>query len=348
MDLLQSSATIIRANQAETGAYLASPSFPAYRYAWFRDGAFAAYAMDLLGEHDSSGRFHDWAARTVLHHAGKVTANGAGILCARYTAAGEEVNLPWGEYQLDGYGIWLWSLARHLEITGRRALPAAWREAADHVADYLLARWQAPCFDCWEEYGDRVHISTLAAVHGGLGAIASWLDRPDLPAALHAIRAFILENRAAPGHFPKFLGTDAVDASLIWLATPFDVLPTDHPGIQDTLHRIVSDLQVGTGLHRYPWDSYYGGGLWLPATGFLGWHLARTGERRQAWAALDWLAAQAGESGALPEQVPEHLLVPAAYREWLERSGPVATPLLWSHAMYIILRSALAAPARPG
>lgn len=347
VDLLQQSERIIAANQAATGAYIASPSYPAYRYAWFRDGAFTAYAMDLLGAHASSARFHHWAAATVLRHAPKLAANPPGILCARYTVEGEEVNAPWGEYQLDGCGIWLWSLARHLELTGAEAMPDLWRQAAAVAAGYLLARWSGPCFDCWEEYGDRVHPSTLAAVHGGLSAVAPWLDRPELPAALAAIRAFLLES-AAGGHFPKFIGTDAVDASLIWLATPFDVVPPDHPAFLATLDRIAAGLQAGTGLHRYPWDSYYGGGLWLPATAFLGWHLARIGERLKARAIRDWMAAQAGADGALPEQVPEHLLAPAGYREWLDRAGPVADPLLWSHAMYVILHFALEQPARAG
>lgn len=354
MDLLQKSAEIILANQAATGAYLASPAFPAYQYAWFRDGAFAAHAMDLLGDHGSARRFHDWAAGTVARHTRKAAVGEGPILCARYTAAGEEVNLPWGEYQLDGYGIWLWSLARHLHLAGPGhppgpgALPGDWRPAVDAVTDYLLARWRGPCFDCWEEYGDRVHPSTLAAVHGGLAAVRPYLRRPDVDGVLPGIRAFLLESRTAAGHFPKFLGTDDVDASLLWLATPFDVLAPDDPAMAATLERIVADLQGEAGLHRYPWDAYYGGGLWLPTAGFFGWHLARQGRRREAEAVLRWLAAQAAPDGALPEQVPHRLRVPDAYKEWQARSGPVASPLLWSHAMYIILHTALAAPGQPG
>ena len=39
----------------------------------------------------------------------------------------------------------------------------------------------------------------------------------------------------------------------------------------------------------------------------------------------------------LPEQVTGHLLAPASYDEWVERWGPIATPLLWSHAMFVTL-----------
>ena len=64
-DLYDHSIKVILAHQAPSGGYLASPSFPVYRYCWFRDGAYIAYAMDLSGERESSRRFHDWCARTV-------------------------------------------------------------------------------------------------------------------------------------------------------------------------------------------------------------------------------------------------------------------------------------------
>jgi len=32
-----------------------------------------------------------------------------------------------------------------------------------------------------------------------------------------------------------------------------------------------------------------------------------------------------------------HTLSPKNYEPWLRKWGPVASPLLWSHAMYIIL-----------
>ena len=37
------------------------------------------------------------------------------------------------------------------------------------VCDYLAALWQLPCYDCWEEFPDRVHPHTLAAIYAGLG-----------------------------------------------------------------------------------------------------------------------------------------------------------------------------------
>ena len=71
-DLIQYSIDLIFDNQAPTGAYPASPSYATYQYGWLRDGAFIAYAMDLVGHHDSAHRFHLWAADAILRHQHKV------------------------------------------------------------------------------------------------------------------------------------------------------------------------------------------------------------------------------------------------------------------------------------
>jgi GH15 family glucan-1,4-alpha-glucosidase len=55
-----------------------------------------------------------------------------------------------------------------------------------------------------------------------------------------------------------------------------------------------------------------------------------------AQSALTWVEAQATSDGSLPEQVPLALNVPEQFQPWQRKWGPVATPLLWSHAMYLI------------
>jgi len=42
----------------------------------------------------------------------------------------------------------------------------------------------------------------------------------------------------------------------------------------------------------------------------------------------------------LPEQVTVASQFPDEVEPWLERWGPVATPLLWSHAMFLISETA--------
>jgi GH15 family glucan-1,4-alpha-glucosidase len=56
---------------------------------------------------------------------------------------------------------------------------------------------------------------------------------------------------------------------------------------------------------------------------------------------MRWIEAQATSTGELPEQVNDHTLTPDYYPEWVEKWGPPALPLLWSHGMYLILDSML-------
>jgi GH15 family glucan-1,4-alpha-glucosidase len=95
-------------------------------------------------------------------------------------------------------------------------------------------------------------------------------------------------------------------------------------------------------VHRYLADTYYGGGEWLLLSAWLGWYYAEQGQREKAVSLLRWIEAQADDEGNLPEQVSTHVLAPQCLATWKARWGPIASPLLWSHAMYLILRRALA------
>ena len=133
----------------------------------------------------------------------------------------------------------------------------------------------------------------------------------------------------------KWTGSDAVDASLLACATPFHLLEPSDPIMGATVARIEERLVRG-GVYRYEADTYYGGGQWVLLAGLLGWHYAQTGRAEAAWAQLRWMAQQACRD-ELPEQVAERLLAPEREQEWIERWGPSARPLLWSHAMYLTL-----------
>jgi len=350
-DLIQTSLELIRAGQAPSGGYQASPTFPTYRYSWYRDGAFIAYAMDLYGEHDSAARFHAWAAlaivdrqvvvRRALARAAAGRALGeADILHTRYGLDGREADEAWPNFQLDGFGAWLWALNEHRVRAGSE-LPGEMLAGAGLAADYLRGLWRLPCYDCWEEFPDQIHAYTLAAIHGGLAAYGQ-IAGTDESGTLAAIESTLRGQLLAHGGFVKFVGSTEVDASLLGLALPFRVVEPADPVMRATVDRIESELRVG-GLHRYRADSYYGGGEWVLLAGWLGWYYANLGEIDRARQLLTWIEAQADERGWLPEQVAHNLNDPDQLEPWRQRWGPSARPLLWSHAKYLILRKALGA-----
>ena len=113
-----------------------------------------------------------------------------------------------------------------------------------------------------------------------------------------------------------------------------------------TIQAIEAQLAHG-GVHRYLDDTYYGGGEWPLLSALLGWHYARVGRVKDAHAELNWILKHATPEWDLPEQVADHLLAPAARQAWIDRWGPVATPLLWSHAMFLTLALELGALKAP-
>ena len=360
MDLYTRSIEIILANQHPGGAYVACPNFPTYRYCWFRDASFVAYAMDLAGEHDSATRFHTWAARAVNARAGVVqralVRAAAGlpltendVLHTRLALDGQDgTHEEWANFQLDGFGTWLWALEQHRSLSGQ-PLPPDWQQAAGLAADYLAGLWLRPNYDCWEEFGDVVHPHTLAAIYGGLRAYDQASPHPQrFTATLAAIREMIEQRFVFAGHFVKFPGQPEVDASLLGLAVPYGVFDPLDARMAATAAEIEHTLRRGGGVHRYPADTYYGGGEWLLLTAWLGWYYTACGKLnpQAGWAEkaaglLRWVEAQAAPDGSLPEQAPANLNHPSYYPGWVQRWGPIATPLLWSHAKYVILRKML-------
>lgn len=357
-DLFQHSIHVILTHQASSGAYIASPNFPTYRYCWFRDGAFIAHAMDQVGQHGSARRFHRWAARTILRHAHKAERAiekaargeplGEDYLHTRYTLDGEEGTDEWPNFQLDGFGTWLWALNEHVQRTGMSLTPD-WRTAVALVARYLSALWPQPGYDLWEEHPQSLHPYTLAAIYAGLRAAAALLEADGRPFAEVAeqVRRFVLTYGVQDGHLVKQIPPASdpayrIDASLVGAATPYRLLPPDDPLMQATVARIEQELRCpGGGVHRYRADTYYGGGEWVLLAAWLGWYSTEVGQIERAWELLRWVEAQADAEGHLPEQALGHLLAPERYAEWEARWGPVARPLLWSHAMYLILCCAL-------
>lgn len=349
MDLFWRSAEIIERSQAPSGAFPACPTFPTYRYSWFRDGAFIAHGLDAAGRHGPAEAFHRWAASTILRHQEEAQAavseppwegQPARFLHTRYTVEGEAGEEEWSNFQLDGLGAWLWSLAEHVRHSGRQPSEPE-LEAQRLVVGYLDALWQRPCYDLWEEFPEERHTYTLGALAGGLQAAGRWEERAGLLA--ERIRREIHELGTDGRAFVKFLGRSGVDASLVGLGTPYEIVGPDHPLYVETLRRIREELRGPLGgLRRYPQDTYYGGGEWVLLTAWWGWQQARAGQLGPAREALRWVEAQADpESGELPEQVGGETLDPARHAEWVERWGPPARPLLWSHAMHLILVQAL-------
>ena len=219
---------------------------------------------------------------------------------------------PWdARYRLDGTRdesgwpkLQLDGLGLWLGALRRRGDSVRWDEAASLVRGWLGEHWSDPCIDWWEER-DGVHAVTLWCIGNGLGS--------------DEIRR---EALARAG--------DRLDGSLLFIGTP------------ELVARVEESLvSPGGGVHRNLEDEYYGGGEWLLLTAMLGLAYVDQGRLDDARACVEWIERHAAESGDLPEQSQDHLLRPERYQPWVDKWGPPASPLLWSHAMYLRLCHAL-------
>ncbi|GAA4162169.1 hypothetical protein GCM10022286_20810 [Gryllotalpicola daejeonensis] len=346
--LSDTSRAVLLAGQAESGAYIACPNFSQYGYGWLRDGSYCALALDAIGEADSARRFHAWVAGVITARAerieqiiaalaGGVPVERADMLPTRYrldgTEEGDDEN-GWPNFQLDGYGTWLFAL----HTTFGAELSPDLAEGARLAARYAQAAWSLPCFDYWEEFGERQHTSTLAALAAGLRAAARMLGDASFEESAAEIIAFIARKCVADGVFVKGPEDARVDGSLISLATPFALFDAGDPVMTATIERIRSELASPSGgIRRYLGDDYYGGSPWVLLTAWLGWHDRLNGDETGYRRAVDWVEGAVSEAGTLPEQVVSEPQLPEFVAKWEQRWGAVADPLLWSHAKQLLL-----------
>ncbi|MBW3667329.1 MAG: glycoside hydrolase, partial [Actinobacteria bacterium] len=110
----------------------------------------------------------------------------------------------------------------------------------------------------------------------------------------------------------------------------------------ETVARIESTLANVGGVRRYLTDTYYGGGEWVLLACWLAWYHLSAGNEERASRVIEWVESKADDSGALPEQVSDNLNDSSFYQRWREQWGEIASPLLWSHAMYLIALEAAA------
>jgi GH15 family glucan-1,4-alpha-glucosidase len=345
--LADASGVVLASHQDAGGAWPAAPLFAPYRYSWFRDGSFIAEGASAAGLYEQAEGFHFWCAVVLARERGRVeavvsalaagaTLDDADYLPARYRLDGSRQVDDWWNFQVDGYGTWLWALERHLARAGGG--PTTYAEAIETAARYLVATGRGTCRDWWEENRDRTHVTTLAGVIAGLRAAVRMgtLPAPLAAAATHVAEqatSDILRGGVRDGHLVKWLGGRDVDASLLAVAAAYDVLPLGDPLVVDTVAEIEKTLVDG-GVHRYEADTFYGGGQWPILAAMLAWHHARSGDVQRATELLDWVVSTADADLLLPEQVPPRL-APEALPEWEERWGPSAQPLLWSHGMFL-------------
>lgn len=157
-----------------TGGIIAAPecdpdfrSCGGYGPCWPRDGAFIGHALDSCGHHDHARAFYDWALRVQSE---------AGVWYQRYYANGQLAPI-WGLVQFDETGAVVWSICRHIQLTGdiiygQKVFPQLVR-----ACEYMHAKLDpetglAPLTkDIWEER-DGISTYACASSWGGFNELS--------------------------------------------------------------------------------------------------------------------------------------------------------------------------------
>ena len=329
-----------------------APTYPVYRFSWLRDGAFIADAMSRAGRPDSADAFFGWCARVARRtgpSASPTWSRGrrAASTCptpnccrpatrstARTTPTRGGTSSSTGT--APGSGPW----PRTPAATVGPVDP--YLAAVRSTVDYLDAFGDRPCFDWWEEHAEHRHTSTLAAISGGLRAAAELL--PDLagrrgrvaPGGRGRRRH---PHRRSPRRTPDEVARRRPRSTAVCLAWA-DRVPHGDARIAAGRGDLRGDRPAAAGRRGLPVPRRHVLRRRRVAHPHRLARLVRAAHRPPGagpGAGCEWIADQATVDDLLPEQVSASAQDPSFIEEWTHRWGPVATPLLWSHAMYLTL-----------
>ncbi len=336
------SVLVLKLATATTGAIVASPDTRSlvvggdtYNYCWFRDSGYISEAMDDSRLRELSTRFLRFAS---------ACQSPDGSFGHRYFPDGE-VGSTWHPppfLQIDQTATVLSATWRHLE---RGADPDVLLELWPMVksaANFLVGfrdsgtGLPAPSFDLWEER-KGIHAYSAAAVAHGLDSaarIAKVLGKetPQWSSTAEEIRSLVVDQMWDPtlARFVRSVAPrdERIDASIL-LALDLGLLDPSDPRYRATVELTTRRLwspSVG-GLARYEGDEYDGvENPWIVCTLWLAAAELALGNRGRCRELIDWVVAHATPTGLLPEQIDA-------------RTGEAksATPLVWSHAVFLDL-----------
>jgi glucoamylase len=331
-----------------------------YSYVWPRDGALAAYALDLAGYELLARNFYQFAAE-ILEKEGYFLHkyNPDGTLASSWHpwVKGDKPQLP---IQEDETALVIWALWNHfvlyrdIEFIKPLFRPFI-KRAADFMCRYRDAETKLPdeSYDLWEERRGILSF-TAGAVFGGLAAASLFckIFGEEENAARYqetaseirdAVSTYLWQeelNRFGRMIYRDGQGKIQVDPtcdSSLWGLFAFGLYSVDHPKIVSTFETLRERLWVktaGGGMARYENDPYQrvsptlAGNPWFVCTLWMADYLTDQAKEEKDLAGpleiMNWVASHALPSGVLAEQINPMTGEPLS-----------VSPLTWSHATFV-------------
>ncbi len=344
-----------------------------YRYVWIRDAAYVCMAADLLGLRDIPERFFDWCLNRAedfketnfFYNAYNVNGTIHGTLIPP-----DEPRVPrhlrkscidlihcGTQFQPDQSGSLLIAIAHHIKHFD--ADVSKFEKLIEKTATGISRAWKGdafvlPSYDLWEErcvlpehigfhtYSLAICIAGLRAAIELLGKKRKWLQtEKEMSKTFEEVYSSGTESiprtfrKGAISKNRKTRADDLLpDTSLLGLVYPSGILdPLDEKMKRTVLEIIKMNTTDEGGLLRYPGDRYCGGVRkgWVTLTGAGAWPLL------SFWMSIYYSLCGDNENARkffdrpierIDKYIPEQIFE--------DKSRPSVSPLIWSHAMFVI------------
>jgi oligosaccharide amylase len=370
--LFHTSLFVLRAHTDNRGSIIASADSAMieygkddYAYMWPRDAAFIVMTLDRAGFTEVTRSFFQFCQAVqhpdgYLHHRfnpdQSLGSTWHSAIAQREWLKGKILQLPIQEDETAGVLVALW---HHYECTKDiEFIELLFKPFIEKAANFLMHFRHAetglplPSYDLWEE---RIGVSTYtcAAVYGGLQAAAQFCEllgkrnhMREYQDAAKSLKEATIRHlfdpelgafvRCAQYQDNQLVLEKIVDASSYFGLWYYQLLPQTDPLMEQTFHQLQQRLSNPTplgGTIRYEHDSYFRRGdhsnpwfittLWN-ALARLSHPNASVSDLEFAKEAFRWVSEHVYSSGVLAEQLdPE------------TAESLSATPLVWSHAVYV-------------
>lgn len=344
---------------ASTDTAMLKQSRDAYGYSWPRDGAYIIWPLLRLGYTDEAYQFFEFCKRG-LHPSGylmhKYRADGAlGSSWHPYTHPGSNPGPP---IQEDETALVLFVLTQHLTTLRDDVVTDNYYDSLVVPMASFLARYideatglPKPSYDLWEE---KYLVSTYstAVSYAALHAAAELADlqndsenavmwrsaAEDISAAAHRYlyntdRKAFYKGVLQDTETGEIHRDETIDMSSIYGSFMYGLFPIESDEFKasiDTALNVFGYRDGAIGFPRYEHDDYQKaddstyGNYWLLTTLWVCQYFIEMDKHSDATKILDWVTAQALDSGVMSEQIHPKTGEPLS-----------VAPLTWSHAEYV-------------
>lgn len=342
--LLETSKRVIADVALDNGAIVAAntdqPYYPRaasnYHYVWPRDSAYICVAAEII-KLPIQEPFFQWLENRPEDFKKE------GLLFQNYSTNGR---VYWRQFQPDQAGTVLWSIYEHYKDDLSSA--EKFETLIRRLADGLCSEWRGSYFfrnthDLWESGTRKTstktqnnHTYSLAACARGLELAhqmiknEKWLKdanemKEQIESAYDKEKKYFLRTA---GKLPDY----NVDASLLGLAWPFEIISAKDEKMKNTAKKIEDNLIIhGGGIQRFQFDYYdgegsagEGAGAWPILNFWMSIYYHLVGDNKKANKYFDWVIDNLDRyNGFIPEQI-------------FSDSRIGVYPLAWSHAMFIL------------